>query len=77
MFFRYAARSAAFIELIDLPSDTMSPASGIRFAIMSRNSDDFPDPDPPRMTSVSPLNTSSRIWFSTVFEPNRFTTSRT
>src|SRR5207237_697286 len=45
--------------------------------IISRSSVDLPEPDPPRMTSVSPWRTSRLILFRTVRVPKTLVTSRT
>src|SRR5688500_2183626 len=59
------------------PSAMISPPSGWMFPIISRSSVDFPEPDPPMTTSVSPSKTSRRIESSTVCAPNRLVTSMT
>src|SRR5438067_12154304 len=55
----------------------MSPPLGRSLPIISRSSVDLPEPDPPRMTSVSPWRTSRLILFRTVRVPKTLVTSRT
>ena len=57
---QHADRLAIFVRFFGgicvrrFPRPTMSPPSGLMLPIISRSSVDFPDPEPPRITSVSP-----------------------